>query len=40
MPIQTELEYKRALTAVEGMMSGELTEAETALFEDKDPRLL
>lgn len=31
--IKTELEYKRALTAVEGMMSLELTEAETALFE-------
>ncbi|MBR8835103.1 MAG: transcriptional regulator [Stigonema ocellatum SAG 48.90 = DSM 106950] len=32
-PIKTELEYNRALTAVEGMMSCELTEAETALFE-------
>ncbi|MEH2320107.1 helix-turn-helix domain-containing protein [Nostoc sp.] len=32
-PIKTEQEYHRALTAVEGMMSGELTEAETALFE-------
>ncbi len=32
-PIKTEHEYNRALTAVEGMMSGELTEAETALFE-------
>jgi HTH-type transcriptional regulator / antitoxin HigA len=32
-PIKTELEYNRALTVVEGMMSGELTEAETALFE-------
>ncbi|MBN3894270.1 MAG: transcriptional regulator [Nostoc sp. NOS(2021)] len=32
-PIKTEQEYNRALTAVEGMMSGELTEAETALFE-------
>jgi HTH-type transcriptional regulator/antitoxin HigA len=32
-PIKTEQEYKRALTVVEGMMSGELTEAETALFE-------
>ncbi|MEH2065347.1 MAG: transcriptional regulator [Nostoc sp.] len=32
-PIKTEQEYNRALTAVEGMMSRELTEAETALFE-------
>jgi HTH-type transcriptional regulator / antitoxin HigA len=32
-PIKTEKEYKRALTVVEGMISGELTEAETALFE-------
>ncbi len=32
-PIKTEQEYNRALTAVEGMMSGDLTEAETALFE-------
>ena len=32
-PIKTEQEYNRALTAVEGMMSSELTEAETALFE-------
>lgn len=32
-PIKTEQEYNRALTVVEGMMSGELTEAETALFE-------
>jgi HTH-type transcriptional regulator/antitoxin HigA len=32
-PIKTEQEYQRALTVVEGMMSGELTEAETALFE-------
>lgn len=32
-PIKTEQEYKRALTVVESMMSGELTEAETALFE-------
>ncbi|MBN3873851.1 MULTISPECIES: helix-turn-helix domain-containing protein [unclassified Nostoc] len=32
-PIKTEQEYNKALTAVEGMMSGELTEAETALFE-------
>ena len=31
--IKTEQEYKRALTVVEGMMSGDLTEAETALFE-------
>ncbi len=31
--IKTEQEYKRALTVVEGMISGELTEAETALFE-------
>ncbi|MEH2467345.1 helix-turn-helix domain-containing protein [Nostoc sp.] len=31
--IKTEQEYNRALTAVEGMMSGELTQAETALFE-------
>ena len=31
--IKTEQEYNRALTAVEGMMSAELTEAETALFE-------
>lgn len=32
-PIKTESEYQRALTIVEGMMSGELTEAETTLFE-------
>ncbi|BAU62903.1 transcription regulator [Stanieria sp. NIES-3757] len=32
-PIKTELEYQRALKIVEGMMSLELTEAETALFE-------
>ncbi|MBW4635566.1 MAG: transcriptional regulator [Iphinoe sp. HA4291-MV1] len=32
-PIKTELEYNRALKVVEGMMSGELTEAETTLFE-------
>lgn len=32
-PIKTEQEYQRALIVVEGMMSGELTEAETALFE-------
>ena len=32
-PIKTEPEYQRALKVVEGMMSGELTEAETALFE-------
>lgn len=32
-PIKTEQEYNRTLTAVEGMMSGELAEAETALFE-------
>lgn len=32
-PIKTEQDYNRALTAVEGMMSGELTEAETVLFE-------
>ncbi|MEH2420452.1 MAG: transcriptional regulator [Nostoc sp.] len=32
-PIKTEQEYNRALTAVEGMMSGDLTEAETVLFE-------
>ncbi|MFW9264159.1 helix-turn-helix domain-containing protein [Nostoc sp. CALU 546] len=32
-PIKTEQEYNKALTAVEGMMSSELTEAETALFE-------
>jgi HTH-type transcriptional regulator / antitoxin HigA len=32
-PIKTEQEYNTALTAVEGMMSGELTEAETVLFE-------
>jgi HTH-type transcriptional regulator / antitoxin HigA len=31
--IQTNNEYCKALTIVEGMMSGELTEAETALFE-------
>lgn len=31
--IKTEQEYNRAITAVEGMMSGELTQAETALFE-------
>jgi HTH-type transcriptional regulator / antitoxin HigA len=32
-PIKTESEYYRNLTIVEGMMSGELTEAETTLFE-------
>jgi len=32
-PIKTEEEYNRALIAVEEMMSGELAEAETALFE-------
>lgn len=32
-PIKTEQDYNRALTVLEGMMSGELTEAETALFE-------
>ena len=32
-PIKTESEYQRALTIVEGMMSGELTEAENTLFE-------
>jgi HTH-type transcriptional regulator / antitoxin HigA len=32
-PIKTEQEHHRALTVVEGMMSLELTEAETALFE-------
>jgi HTH-type transcriptional regulator / antitoxin HigA len=32
-PIKTESEYHRALTVVEGMMSGELTEAQTTLFE-------
>jgi len=32
-PIKTESEYQKALTIVEGMMSGELTEAETAFFE-------
>ncbi|MBN3905706.1 MAG: transcriptional regulator [Nostoc sp. NMS1] len=32
-PIKTEQDYNRTLTVVEGMMSGELTEAETALFE-------
>jgi HTH-type transcriptional regulator / antitoxin HigA len=32
-PIKTEHEYKRALTVVEAMMSGEFTEAETAIFE-------
>src|SRR5919199_1007403 len=31
-PIKTEQEYQKALTTVEGMMSGELTEAETELF--------
>lgn len=31
--IKTESEYQEALTIVEGMMSGKLTEAETALFE-------
>lgn len=31
--IQTKDEYYKALTIVEGMMSGELTEAETTLFE-------
>jgi HTH-type transcriptional regulator/antitoxin HigA len=30
--IKTEQEYQKALTTVEGMMSGELTEAETELF--------
>ena len=32
-PIKTESDYQKALTIVEGMMSGELTEAETAFFE-------
>jgi len=32
-PIKTEYEYKRNLKVVEGMMSLELTEAETELFE-------
>jgi HTH-type transcriptional regulator / antitoxin HigA len=32
-PIKTESEYYRALAIVEGMMSSELTEAETTLFE-------
>ena len=32
-PIKTEEEYNKALTAVEGRMSGELAEAETTLFE-------
>lgn len=32
-PIKTESEYQKSLTIVEGMMSRELTEAETALFE-------
>ncbi|KYC38568.1 transcriptional regulator [Scytonema hofmannii PCC 7110] len=32
-PIKTEEEYHRALTTVEGMMSDELTEAETTLLE-------
>jgi len=32
-PIKTEEEYKRALKVVEAMMSPELTEAETELFE-------
>ncbi|MEQ8758114.1 MAG: transcriptional regulator [Coleofasciculus sp. G1-WW12-02] len=31
--INTEAEYQRALSVVEGMMSGELTEAETMLFD-------
>ena len=31
--IKTESDYQKALTIVEGMMSGKLTEAETALFE-------
>ena len=31
--IKTEEEYHRALSVVEGMMSGELTEAETMLFD-------
>lgn len=31
--IKTEEEYQRALCVVEGMMSGELTEAETMLFD-------
>lgn len=31
--IKTEQDYQKALTTVEGMMSGELTEAETELFE-------
>ena len=32
-PIKTPEEYNVALTIVEGMMSGELTEAETTLFD-------
>jgi HTH-type transcriptional regulator / antitoxin HigA len=32
-PIKTDIEYNRALTAVERMMSSELTEAETVIFE-------
>jgi HTH-type transcriptional regulator / antitoxin HigA len=32
-PIKTEDEYQKALNIVEGMMSGELTEAETTLFD-------
>lgn len=32
-PITTFDEYKKALTIVEGMMSGELTQPETTLFE-------
>ncbi len=32
-PIKTEQEYHAALTIVEGMMSGKLTEAETTLFD-------
>ncbi|MBW4511082.1 MAG: transcriptional regulator [Scytonematopsis contorta HA4267-MV1] len=32
-PIKTESEHHRALAIVERMMSGELTEAETTLFE-------
>ncbi len=32
-PIKTESEYHAALTIVEGMVAGDLTEAETALFD-------
>ncbi|MEC4813228.1 MAG: transcriptional regulator [Scytonema sp. PMC 1069.18] len=32
-PIKTEQDYQKSLTIVEGMISGELTEAETAFFE-------